>query len=169
MDRAGILPPDIHIELIDGGFLEMAPIGPEHASSGTALAKRLADLLGNKALIRSQYPVQLDNLNLPQPDIAVVKPAPDFYRTVHPHAADVLLLVEIAQSSLKYDQSKKLDLYAAAEIPEVWIVNLVDRQLEIYRTPAHGRFSELRTLQPTATADLLAFPDIKIPLADIFG
>lgn len=167
MGEAGIFPPESHIELIEGEILHMAPIGFSHAGHVHRL-NRIFSRLWDKGLdTRLQSPLQLGDLSEPEPDFLLLKPDPDKYTTRHPVATDVLLLVEVSDSTLRFDKTTKLRLYATHLIPEYWIVNLIDNCLEVYRQPQDGDYLEQTILSKTDNIDLLALPDIRIAVSDI--
>ncbi|MGR8935713.1 MAG: Uma2 family endonuclease [Gammaproteobacteria bacterium] len=167
MGEAGIFPPESRIELIDGEIIEMSPIGFNHAGHVTRLMNFFAPLLGNKALMTAQNPVQLGDLSEPEPDFMLLKPEASFYSTRHPQADDVLLLVEIADTSLSYDRSQKMRLYAAHNIPEYWMLNLNGSSLEVYRQPQPGGYAEKAVLHRGDTVQPVSLQHILINVADI--
>lgn len=142
MAEAGIFSEDDRVELIEGEIIDMAPIGTAHAS----MVKRLNSIFtlgaGTRAVVSVQDPIRLNPRNEPQPDLALLRHRADYYRDAHPGPADVLLVVEVADSSLRYDVDVKLPLYARHGIPEVWIVDLEHRRLEIYRRPDGDTYLE---------------------------
>lgn len=158
MGEAGILGPGLRTELIDGEVIEMPPIGHPHAGTVDLLANRLGEVVSKRALLRVQGPIWLDDYSEPLSDIALLRPRADYYRSAHPGPADVLLVIEVADSSLAYDREVKLPRYALAAVPEVWLVDLSGRRLLIHRRPEGGRWSDVETV-----ADLAAVP---VPLAD---
>lgn len=143
MVEAGILSEDDHTELIEGEVIRMSPIGSRHAACVRRLAALLMRHASDASAVSVQSPIHLDDFSEPQPDVALLKPRADFYSGAHPSAADVLLVVEVADSSVGYDRAVKVPLYARAEIPEVWLVDLVRNEIEIYRQPAAGAYVEL--------------------------
>lgn len=145
MVGAGILSEDDRVELINGELLQMSPIGSEHSAMVGKIKDWLILQTYGKAIIRVQDPVIATNFAEPQPDIAVVTFRDDYYKKEHPKAADVLLIIEVADSSLVYDREIKLPVYAEAGIPEYWIVNLPARQIEAYREPT-GKDYRIREL-----------------------
>jgi Uma2 family endonuclease len=161
MMEAGILPPDMRVELIHGEIIVMSPIGQPHVSAVIGLSGVLLEALGRRAVISEQNAVEVGE-SIPQPDIAVLEPPRARYRDRRPSAADVHLLVEISDSSLKYDHETKLPLYAEAGIPEVWIVNLKDDVLEVYRQPKGKLYGQKFVLLADESVTLAAFPDIAI-------
>ena len=132
MGEAGILGPDERVELLDGELYTMAPIGEGHIGGVIGLTFLFNRHLLGRALVSVQNPVRLSNVSEPEPDLVLLQPRDDFYRTMKPRPEDVLLLVEVADSSLAHDRDTKLPQYAAAGIPEAWLVNLVDRRIEVY-------------------------------------
>lgn len=143
MADAGILD-DLRVELIEGDIFDMAPYGTSHAALTDIVAGKLREAFGTGFAVRSQVPIALGSDSKPsepQPDIAVVVGTLRDYMGRKPVAADVRLLVEVADRSLKFDRGRKSALYATAGIPEYWIVNLVDNRLEVYREPAKSKYA----------------------------
>lgn len=146
MSEAGILTEDDRIELIEGELTEMSPIGSRHAACVMRLTKLLERAVGERYIINIQNPVRLDDLSEPEPDVAVLRYREDFYAESHPAPQDALLLIEISDTSLDYDRTVKLPLYAKHEIPEVWIVDLQSsRSIEVYTNPDGDRYTALTT------------------------
>lgn len=135
MGEAGIFSQDARLELIEGEIVEMSPIGSRHAGCVLFLSRFLNRVVGDIAIVSTQNPIQLDDFTEPQPDIALLRLRDDFYREAHPTPQDVLLIIEVADTTVDYDRSVKLPIYAKAGIPEVWIVNLPADQVEIYADP----------------------------------
>ena len=170
MAEAGILGEDDRVELIDGELIDMAPIGQDHAATVTALTRALVLACGDRALVSPQNPVRLDRLNEPQPDFAVLRPRADFYRAGNrPSPDDVLLLIEVADSSVRFDRAVKLPMYSRAGIAEVWIIDLKRRVLDAYRGPAGDGYRQTATHQPGDTVPLALAPEIKVKLDQVFG
>ncbi|MGZ8193412.1 MAG: Uma2 family endonuclease [Methylobacter sp.] len=167
LGEANIFPPESRLELINGEILEMVPIGFNHAGHVIRLLNIFAPLVGNKALINAQNPLQLGDLSEPEPDFMLLKPNDDFYSSRHPNANDVLLLIEVADSSLTFDQNQKLHLYAQHGIPEYWLLNLNDSCLEVYREPNGEVYAEKTTLRAGDTLTLSQLPEITLRIADI--
>lgn len=132
MGEAGIFSEDARLELIEGEIVEISPIGSRHAACVKRLSMYLSRTLGDKFIIGTQDPIQLDDFTAPQTDIALLQRREDFYESAHPKPQDVLLVIEVADTTLDYDRLIKLPLYARAGIPEVWIVNLPAEKVEIY-------------------------------------
>jgi Uma2 family endonuclease len=167
LGEAHIFPPGSRVELIDGEILDMAPIGFNHSGHVIRLLNFFAPLVGNKALINTQNPLQLGDLSELEPDFMLLKPNDDFYSSRHPNASDVLLLIEVADSSLTFDQNQKLRLYALHGIPEYWLLNLNDSCLEVYRKPNGEVYAEKTTLHVGDTLTLSQLPEITLSIADI--
>ena len=167
LGEADIFPLGSRLELINGEILEMAPIGFNHAGHVIRLLNFFAPLTGNNALINAQNPLQLGDLSEPEPDFMLLKPNADFYSSRHPNADDVLLLIEVADSSLAFDQNQKLRLYALHGIPEYWLLNLNDLSLEVYRKPNGEVYAEKTTLRAGDTIALSQLPEITLRIADI--
>ena len=167
MAEVGLVTEDDLVELIDGDIIDMPPIGPGHASSVDRLGDRFRTWLGGAVIIRSQNPVRIGPRTEPEPDIVVVPRRDDYYATGHPTPADVLLLVEVADSSLDYDRNTKIPLYAEAGIVEYWIVNLVDDLILVYRDPGPAGYGVVQVLRRGDTIRPLAFPDVEIAVSDV--
>ena len=167
LGEANIFPTESRLELINGEILEMAPIGFNHAGHVIRLLNFFAPLVSNKALLNVQNPLQLGDLSEPEPDFMLLKPNADFYSSRHPNANDVLLLIEVADSSLAFDQNQKLRLYALHGIPEYWLLNLNDSCLEVYRKPNGEVYAEKTTLHVGDTITLSQLDKISIRMADI--
>lgn len=167
MGEAGIFPPDARLELIDGEILHMAPIGFNHAGHVNRLISFLTISAQGLAVPSAQNPVQLGDLSEPEPDFLLLRPDPDFYTTRHPKAADVLLLVEVSDTTLRFDREQKRRLYAKHAIPEYWIVNLIDHCLEVYRQPQHDDYLSKTLLTKADSLNLVALPEVRVAVADI--
>jgi len=167
LGEANIFPPDSRLELIEGEILEMAPIGFNHSGHLNRINKLFSRLMPDDIIPSVQNPLQLGDLSEPEPDFMLLKPNDDFYCSRHPNAADVLLLIEVADSSLGFDQNQKLRLYASHNIPEYWLMNLNDACLEVYRQPHGDCYGEKTTLRVGDTATLSQLEQITIDIADI--
>ena len=169
MAEAGILPWNGRDELIEGDVIQMSAVGSAHASYVDRLTRLLTDRIGHRAIIRVQNPVRLSDLSEPQPDLAVLKNRPDFYAKSHPRPADVLLLIEVADTSLPFDREVKIPAYALSGIPEVWIVNVPDSRIEVYRQPSPEGYRQERQHRGGETVRLEAFPDAEIPVESVLA
>ncbi len=140
MGETGFLDPEARLELLDGELFEMAPIGSFHAGTVDILTGLLAYTVGKQAIVRVQSPVVLDDHSEPQPDLVLLRPRADYYLSAHPRAGDVLLLIEVSDSTAQFDRKTKAPLYARHGIPEVWlVVGPRRRHVEIYRDPQPER------------------------------
>lgn len=168
MGEAGVFRADDRVELIDGQVLEMSPIGPRHASCVRRLTWLLARPLLGLAMIDVQNPVVLGEHDVPQPDIALLKPRADAYPH-HPGPLDVLLVIEVADTSAAYDRDVKIPRYASAGIPEAWLVDLSGDRVEVYRSPTGGRYAAVTTISRGATLAPLALPHVRLGSDEILG
>jgi Uma2 family endonuclease len=146
MVNKGVIEEDARVELIRGDILNMAPIGPRHAMCVRRLEKLFFELVGNSALVSGQSPIRLSGNSEPEPDIALLKYREDEYGQAHPTAGDVLLVIEVADSTLITDRMVKAPMYAEAGIPEMWIVNLNDNVIEVCATPLQGSYTQTRVV-----------------------
>ena len=169
MVDAGLLTEDSRVELIDGVIVDMPPIGPGHSGNVIWFTGALQELFGGFAQLSIQNPLRLGLRVEPQPDVMLLRPRADHYRTSHPRPDDVLLLVEVADSSLTYDRKTKARVYARAGIADYWIVNRVDFAVEVYRDPARSRYRSVQVLKRGDGIQPLAFPDVSIAVSDILG
>ena len=168
MAEAGILGKEDRVELIDGKIIEMSPIGSKHASVVDRINRLLSKLLDDNVILRIQNPVILSNFSEPEPDIAIVGYKEDFYESSHPRAEEILLIIEVCDSSILYDRQVKLPLYAQNGIPECWLVDLEKKEIQAFWQPIGEayRFSQLGT-----DADILSAQNIplKVPVKKIFS
>ena len=169
MADAEILRLEERVELIEGEIIVMSPIGSEHAASVDIAAHFLSPMATGRANVRIQNHLRLDENNQPEPDVVLVKWRDDFYRHRPPAAEDVPLLIEVSDTSLAYDRSVKLALYARFLIPEVWLANIRDRVIEAYTEPVGGEYTVARVYRPGETVSPAAFPDITLPVSEIIG
>ncbi len=140
MAESGILGEDDRVELIHGEIIEMSPIGSRHSSHVKRILKLLIQLLGDKATIGVQDPIVIDDYSEPEPDLSILEFREDFYEMKHPRPHNVFLVIEVADTSLYYDRVTKLKLYAEAGIPECWIVNIEEEQIEMHKTPSEDTY-----------------------------
>jgi len=151
-----------HVELLRGEVYQMSPIGPKHFYAVMRMDHRLREALGPKAVVAVQSPLRLFEDSEPEPDLMVLRPPLDRYQEKLPTPEDVLLLVEVADTSLEFDREVKLPLYAEAGIPEVWLVNLKENLLEVYRDPRGGRYREIRLLSPEEEVSPTLLPEVSL-------
>lgn len=168
MGEVGLLKEDSRVELIDGEIIEMAPIGSSHGGEVKYFNNKLVSLLHGKAIVSVQDPIVLGGYAEPVPDIVLLRWRDDFYRIENPHAEDVLLIIEVSDSTLRYDRDVKVPLYASHGIPEIWLLDLQQQQLEIYREPAHGQYRQRDFRRAGQIAPILC-PEAVIDLAELFS
>ena len=154
---------DERIELINGVLVPMNPPKPPHADAVDELTEILVRSLAEVARVRVQNPFAAGDISEPQPDLVVVPR--ERYSTDHPAVAH--LVIEVAESSLKYDRSTKLRLYAEQNVPEYWIVDVVSRRIEVYREPHDGAFRSKRVFERGEAIQLLRFPAVTVQVADV--
>jgi Uma2 family endonuclease len=170
MGEAGVFTKDDRVELIEGDLIDMAPIGQGHVSVVIALNEALVLACAGRAFVSAQNPIRLDQWNEPQPDFAVLRRRADAYATgerIGP--TDVLLLVEVADTSLRYDRTVKLPLYARAGIAEFWLVDLQRRVIDVYREPSDDSYAVMTTHAAGEKVALALAPDIVVRLAVVFA
>lgn len=169
MAEAGILKEDDRVELIEGEIVEMSPIGRVHAGIVDRLTHLFVTRVGDVAQVRIQNPLRLDERSEPEPDLTLLVPRPDFYTSGHPRPKDVLLLVEVADSSIEFDREVKIPLYARAGIREVWLVDLNVGTVTVFRDPTADGYRTVRTLRRGESIGALAFPGREFAVAEILG
>lgn len=169
MAEVGILAPDARVELIDGDIIDMPPPGNLHAATVDRLVEIFNGALDGRFSVRGQNPVRLGDLSEPQPDVALLRRRKDFYGQHGPRAADTLLIVEVADSSLRFDRDKKMRLYARHEIPEAWLVDLRGRRLTRYRDPQQGEYRRVDEPDLGSALEVAALPGLVVDLHDLFG
>ena len=167
MAESGVLRPDARVELLDGKIIDMSPIGPFHGGVTDYLNQLFTTASKGRWRTRVQNSLRLDDHSEPQPDLVLAKPSPDFYRRRHPQPEDVFLLIEISDSTLEADQENKLPAYGRAGVAEVWIVNLNELTVEIYREPHFTGYGSRTILRAGEQARPLAFPDAAVDVAEL--
>jgi Uma2 family endonuclease len=170
MGKTGFLDPEARLELIEGELFEMAPIGSFHAGTVSILDRLFAKVVADTALIHVQSPIVLSDRSEPQPDLILLRPRPDYYLSRHPRAQDVLLLIEVSDSTVQFDRKTKVPLYARHGIPEVWlVVGPKRRHIEVYRDlkPERGGYQTRLQLREGALAPVL-LPQAEIRLDEVF-
>jgi Uma2 family endonuclease len=169
MITAGIIKEDDRVELIDGEIIAMPPIGPSHASNVDRLTSIFYFNLGNTIIVRIQSPIQLNDYSEPQPDVAILKYRSDFYKNNHPKPEDILLVVEIAETSVEYDRSFKIPRYAQSNIIETWLFDLKNKRIEMHRNPMNDIYQEIRIAQKGQQISCINFPNITFSVDDLLG
>ncbi len=168
MMESGIIREGERVELILGQIFSMAAKGTRHTVSTTRLLKIVLELTEERATIRCQDPITLPNNSEPEPDLVIARLRSDEYINSHPSPADIILVIEVADSSIKFDRDIKAALYAAAGISEYWIVNLIDDRLEIYRQPSNSIYTSIQIVTPPRSISLPEFPEISLNIGDFF-
>ena len=169
MAQVGIFQEDDRVELLEGEIVEMAPIGSRHAACVKRLNQLFSDRLGGRAITGVQDPVRIGEHSEPQPDLTLLRPRPDFYSTGHPGPEDVLLVIEVADTTQDYDREVKMPLYARSGIPEAWLVDLVEDCIEVYRRPTPEGYREVRMVQREERVSVQAFPDLMLATDEVVG
>ncbi|HYH86299.1 MAG TPA: Uma2 family endonuclease [Pyrinomonadaceae bacterium] len=169
MGEAGVFPPDARLELIEGEIYAMSPIGSPHAACVKFLSELLSRLFGGKLIVSVQDPIRLNDFSEPQPDLALLRWRDDFYRGAHPTPADVLLVVEVADTTVVTDRSVKIPLYARAGIQEVWLVNIPDELIEIYADPAGDAYRIAVHTVRGERAQSLTLKELAVSVGDLLG
>lgn len=169
MAETGLLGEDERTELLDGEVVVLMPISSRHAGCVNALCRWFVARLLDRAVVAAQNPVRLSPHSEPEPDLCLLAPREDFYRSAHPEPADVFLLVEVADSSIEPDRRVKAPLYAAAGIREFWLVDLNQDRVEVYRQPGAEGYGQLHTFGRGERITPLAFPEVEIAVAEILG
>src|SRR5918912_4344650 len=145
MGQVGILSEDDRVELVCGEIIQTSPIGEGHAACVAVLTRLIILRLRLGAFVWTRNPIVLDDYSEPQPDLAVLRPRADDYRTSKPTPEDVLLVIEVSDTTLDFDRKVKVPLYARAGIPETWVVNLPEERVEVYSDPAGGEYQAARS------------------------
>ncbi len=169
MADAGIFSEDDRVELIEGEIVEMVPTGSRHAGYADKLLWILSRRVGDAAVLRVQYPVRLSHYSEPVPDMALVRPRPDFYTSAHPDPGDVLLLIEVAESSVEYDRGVKATVYARSGVREFWLIDLGQEAVEVYRAPTPQGYRETQTVRRGGRLTIEALPTVGLSVDEIFG
>jgi len=167
MAETGVLRPDARVELLDGKIIDMSPIGPFHGGVTDYLNEFFVAASKGRWRTRVQNSLRLDDHSEPQPDLVLAKAASDFYRKRHPGPEEVYLLIEISDSTLEADQTEKLPAYGRAGVPEVWIVNLNELTVEVYREPNFTGYASKTILRAGDLATPLAFADTSVDVAEL--
>lgn len=169
----GFFEPDNRFELIRGEIIKMAAKGRLHSVCNSLLFGELYVLMTKRACVRGQEPIILPTDSEPEPDVAIARNCSDNYLSSHPEPADILLVIQVSDSTLKYDRNTKLSLYAEAGISNYWIFNLVDIQLEMYSEPYQKQrggfdYRVKRVVLPNGVVVIPGFPDLSLDLSTVF-
>jgi len=168
MAKGGLFPPEQRIELIDGEVFDMPPIDPAHCSATSRLNRLLSKLVGDEVIVSVQNALGVDDRSELYPDLALLRWRDDFYAKAHPSPRDVLLLIEVADSSAATDREVKVPKYARCDIPEVWLLDLPRQRLEVYRRPEEGEYRQILLPRPNEPLSPQLLPQIALKVADLF-
>ncbi len=168
MAEVGVLAPDARVELIDGEIIDMAPIGKDHQSIVDQLNRMLVIAVGEAAIVRVQGSVRLSQWSEPGPDVVLLAPRPDFYRAEFAFGTDTLLVIEVSDTTLRYDRDLKVPLYARHGVPEVWIVDVQNDALLVYGDLRAGKYQRHAALDRPKSAAVARLPGITLDLAALF-
>ncbi len=169
MAEAGILKEDDRVELIAGEIVKMSPIGLRHAACVNRIAELFFRHFIGRAIIQVQNPIQLNNENEAQPDLALLERRDDFYQEKHPQPEDIFLLVEVADSTIKYDREIKIPLYAENGISEAWLIDINRQLVEVYRQAEGNIYQNVQQFFREDILTIEAFDDINLTVDEILG
>jgi Uma2 family endonuclease len=169
MAEAGVLTPEDRVELIEGEIIKMSPIGSSHAACVGRLDDLVGDALKPKLMVRMQNPIRLDDFSEPVPDVAVVSARIDYYADRHPTPEDVLLIIEVADTTLLTDRNIKIPLYAGTGIPESWLVNLPKELIEVYFDLNNGKYRECRKFKRGEVVKSATIKQLSLSVDEILG
>jgi Uma2 family endonuclease len=169
MVEVGLLSEDSRVELIEGEIIKMSSIGSTHGGAVKRSSAFLNRALGDAVIVSVQDPIRLDDFSEPQPDLALLKPRKDFYSNAHPTPEDVLVVIEVAESSVNYDRNLKVPLYARAGIPEVWLMVLQKDVIEVHSQPKNGKYQKVQRLKRGKTLISQILPEFSCRVEDLLG
>ena len=169
MGEAGIFRQDARLELIDGEIFEMSPIGNAHAACVKFLNRVLSRLFGGTFIIGVQDPIRLNDFSEPQPDISLMRWRDDDYSGGHPTPADVLLVIEVSDTTLEYDRQMKVPLYARAGIAEAWLVNIPEERMEIYSDPSGDSYRRAEVFARGSEARSHTIEGLSVSVGELLG
>ena len=167
MGETGVLAPDARVELIDGEIFDRAPIGTHHASIVNRLTRMFVMAAGERAIVQVQGPVRMGEHSEPEPDLTLLRPRADYYREIAPGAADVLLIVEVSDSTQRYDRRVKVPLYARHGVPEVWVIDLENRLVHFHRRPSGEAYADMSASERPGVTPVAALAGVAIDLAGL--
>lgn len=169
MGEVGIFSEDARVELVCGEVIKMSPIGERHAACVGRLTQLITLLVLRSAIVWVQNPIRLNENSEPQPDVAVLKPRADFYGHAHPRPEDVLLIIEVSDTTLDYDRRVKVPLYARAGVPETWVVNLPEERVEVYSDPAGGEYQTVRSCARGRRLQSHTLASLRLSVSKVLG
>ena len=168
MGEIGVFAPDARVELIEGEIIDMAPIGNDHQSIVDQLNRALVLVVGDRAIVRVQGSIRLSQWSEPEPDVVLLKPRSDFYRGEFALGTDTLLVIEVSDTTLKYDRDIKVPLYARNGVPEAWVVDVNGNALLIYGDLRDGKYERHVVLERPAAVALAHLPGITLDVGALF-
>ena len=169
MGEVGVFDPDERVELLGGEVIETSPIGSVHAAIVNRLNRFFVLALGDRVIVAVQNPVRLDDLSEPQPDLTLLRARSDFYAAAHPAPADVLLMIEVSDTTLVKDRVVKRPYYAAAGVVETWIVDVGNQLVEVATDPGPRDYRQVRQVGRGAFLTPLTLPELTLAVEDLFG
>ena len=169
MGEAGILPVEGRLELIEGEIIAKAPIGSRHAAIVTRANMLFVQAVAGRAIVSVRNPIILGEHSEPEPDLALIQLREDFYALALPRADEVFLIVEVADTTLRYDREIKIPLFARHGIPEVWLIDVEGRTLTVFETPADGRYRNEHRVRPSGALAPKALPGVEVDMSRLFG
>ncbi|OKH34066.1 hypothetical protein NIES2119_21430 [[Phormidium ambiguum] IAM M-71] len=169
MIEAGILTEDDRVELIKGEIVEMTPINRRHSAHVNRLNELFILRLAQLVTVGVQNPVELNDNSEPQPDISLLRRKADFYKSGHPQPQDILLLVEVADTTVESDREIKIPLYAENGIIEVWLIDINEQYIEVYRQPSANGYQNIQRFVRGQNLSILAFPEVIISVDEVLG
>jgi Uma2 family endonuclease len=164
MIEIGIIKGEDKVELIRGEIVKMSPVGLKHATCVKKLNQLFSQKLGTKVILGIQDPIKLNDNSEPQPDVVLLKPKADFYATEHPKPEDIFLLIEVADSSIEYDQQIKIPLYAENNITEMWLVNINENIIQVYQNPQGKLYKNITNYQINDQINITIFSDFNFDI-----
>ncbi|MGA7936586.1 MAG: Uma2 family endonuclease, partial [Kovacikia sp.] len=165
--ESGILQADERVELLEGQVIQTAAKGTAHSAAVSRIEHLLRDRLGNRVLLRFQDPIRLNDYSEPEPDVAVVHPNSSFYEDHHPTPAEVFLLIEVSDTTLKFDRETKAPAYGRSGVAEYWVLDVVARKLHVYRSPSENGYQSETILAEELTIAPLAFLECVIAVREL--
>lgn len=168
MAEAGVFAPDARLELLEGEIVEKAPIGSRHAGAVNALNRILVRQAGERAVVAVQNPIIAGERSVPQPDLALLEPRADSYSGAHPIPADVLLVIEVSDTTLAFDIGTKVPLYARFGVPEAWVVDLQERSIRVFRDPSANGYRTSFTVSGDDSVSAAMLPEVVVALPALF-
>jgi len=169
MGEAGVFDPEARLELIEGEIIEMSPVGNRHIASVIRATTLFAARLDGKAILSVQNPVLLSQYTEPQPDIVLARPRDDYYAGRRISPEDTFLAIEVSDTTLRYDRNRKMPLYAKSGVSELWIENLQNDVILVYRNPGPEAYSTCLTFQRGESISLQAFPEVDFKVDELLG